>query len=190
MVQRARVKDITKGQAAVTEKKIQTAFLALLRQKGSLGLKPGNISRKAGLAKSTFYRHHSDIRSLAIWIELQTGREYAALLRRVKKRGGNLKDLIIVTLDFVQKHEDLFFTATKNGYMGPFRRIGREMWKYARQEGNSYEKAMKKIAEVYEYEVAAVIARWLKREETRVEAERDLIKLSKGGARRLNFMVE
>lgn len=175
------------------ENRLMGAFYALVKKRrGTIGIKSGEVSKNAGLAASTLYRHHRSLAKMVIYNEHKTIGQYRRLLARLEKHGASLKDLAASTLEFLEKHREFFEVVAKIEYVGAFEDMGEALWKVASKSGSDYGPAMKEIKQVYSYEVAAILMRWTKQGMPKTERNNcagDLAKLSKNAARRLNFLV-
>lgn len=175
-----------------SEKKLMSAFLKVAKKTRAMNVRPGQVTKEAGLAGSTLYRHHKTLWRLVDYNERRVLGEYGKILRRVEGSGGNLQDIMTMTLDFTLKKQELFEVMEEMEYAGIFRRMGRKLWHVVSRGGNNYGKVMREIEETYSYEVAAVLVRWVRGgflEEERENCVSDLVKLSQNPAKRLNFLV-
>lgn len=174
-----------------SERKLLDSFLCQIR-KVRLSIRIGDVSREAGLAASTFYRHHKNLKIMMRRTERKMMKKYRQQLERIHENNGRVGDLVECTVQFIMRQKDVFITAADIEYIGVYRKIAEHLWDYVSLDGNNYgEEAMEKIRQVYCFEVCGILMRWMEKHERDMnECIRDVTLLSRKSAQRLSFMVK
>lgn len=110
-----------------TRQAIIQSALKLSETKGFMGLSLREVTREAGIAPATFYRHFVDMDDLGLALVDQVGMALRQLMRqaryRVKVKGSVLRTSIITFMEFLDHSPQLFrmLSGDRSGGPKPFR---------------------------------------------------------------------
>lgn len=102
---------------------IEAALRLAAENRGIQALGIREIAREAGLNHNTFYRHFTDMESLALTVADELGVELRSKLHELRRSITNLIDMprltVRYTFEFIEQHPEAFTVAVRERY-GPY----------------------------------------------------------------------
>ena len=129
---------------------------------GDIYISTGEMAKRAGISRSTFYRHHSTVGAIMADYERYAITKFSRAIRRMTRKDIRLKNIFMKTLYFLLMNKPLFEMLIKSGnkkvITGMVNSLRPYIEKSARLTGDN-----RMIFRVYAGEITEVIVDWIER---------------------------